>query len=118
MEIYKSPEYLVLHLKRFQTSKYSFGSSRKIEDLIEFPVESLDLSNYILSNQNSEVSYLYDLYAVSNHMGTMNGGHYTAYAKNPITGSWFEFDDTHVTKIDPEKVVSHHAYVLFYKRRI
>lgn len=27
---------------------------------------------------------IYDLFAVSNHYGNMTGGHYTAYAKNPL----------------------------------
>ena len=37
---------------------------------------------------------IYDLYAVSNHMGTARGGHYTAYAKHPYSGDWHHFNDT------------------------
>lgn len=29
---------------------------------------------------------LYDLFAVSNHYGSLGGGHYTAYARMPDTG--------------------------------
>ena len=60
---------------------------------------------------------VYDLYAVSNHFGSLNGGHYTAFAKNPIYQRWFEFDDSDVSKHDPAKSVTKAAYVLFYKRR-
>ena len=70
----------------------------------------------MLENSDSKEKYNYELYAVSNHLGTMNGGHYTAYAKNPISGSWFDFDDTLVTKIAKEKIVSKYGYVLFYRR--
>lgn len=39
---------------------------------------------------------LYDLYAVTNHIGGLGGGHYTAYCKN--SGDWYKFDDNYVTK--------------------
>lgn len=29
------------------------------------------------------VSTIYDLYAVTNHFGSLNGGHYTANCRNP-----------------------------------
>ena len=67
--------------------------------------------------------YIYDLYAVSNHMGSLNGGHYTAYCKNSIFNKWFEYDDSHVQKIGTtaaevkDTVWWLAAYVLFYKLR-
>jgi ubiquitin C-terminal hydrolase len=47
---------------------------------------------------------IYDLYAVSNHFGSLGGGHYTAFAKNPIYKNWFEFDDSRVRKISSGEV--------------
>jgi ubiquitin carboxyl-terminal hydrolase 4/11/15 len=70
---------------------------------VNFPIEGLDLSEYVLQNvQGGKKSgeYIYDLYAVSNHFGSLNGGHYTAFAKNAIDGKWYDFDDTDVSKID------------------
>ena len=49
MEIYKAPEFLIIHLKRFSHQRASFFSSRKIQEFIDFPVEGLDLRNYVLS---------------------------------------------------------------------
>ena len=68
---------------------------------------------------------VYDLYAISNHYGSLNGGHYTAFVENPIAKKWFEFDDTNVSKISAKNnleeiekmIVSKAAYVLFYKLR-
>ena len=60
---------------------------------------------------------LYDLYAVTNHFGSLYGGHYTAYAKNPIHNEWFEFDDSRVSPVKESDVVSKAGFVLFYKRR-
>jgi len=42
MEIYKCPEFLIIHLKRFSHGKSNFA--RKIEEVIEFPIEDLDLN--------------------------------------------------------------------------
>lgn len=47
----------------------------------------------------------------------MGGGHYTAFAKNPIYEQWYEFDDTTVSKALSSHVVTSAAYVLFYKRK-
>jgi ubiquitin carboxyl-terminal hydrolase 4/11/15 len=60
---------------------------------------------------------IYDLYAVSNHYGSMNFGHYTAYVKNPFTKAWYDCDDSRVGEVNPSRVVSEAAYVLFYRRR-
>jgi hypothetical protein len=50
-------------------------------------------------------------------MGTMSGGHYTAYCKNPTDGQWYMYDDTRVDKLHADKVTSKNAYLLFYARR-
>ncbi|KAI8837580.1 hypothetical protein BC829DRAFT_404956, partial [Chytridium lagenaria] len=65
----------------------------------------------------SEKSYIYDLFAVSNHFGGLGGGHYTAYAKNPVNGSWYDFDDSRVNPVDESDVKTPAAYMLFYQRR-
>jgi len=59
---------------------------------------------------------VYDLYAVTNHFGSLNGGHYTAYGKN-IDGNWYNFNDGSVGDANSERVQSSAAYILFYKRR-
>lgn len=74
------------------------------------------MSNYVLQTKPDE-SVIYDLYAVSNHYGSLNGGHYTAYAKNPINKKWYEFDDSDVTKLDSSKIPTKASYVLFYRKR-
>jgi ubiquitin C-terminal hydrolase len=70
----------------------------------------------VLGKNNSE-NNIYDLYAVSNHYGSLNGGHYTAFAQNQINKRWYEFDDTDVSRVDSSKAVSKAGYVLFYRRR-
>ena len=107
MEIFTINEVVIIHLKRFR-------NNRKIDNLVEFPIEGLDLGSYLSNKSDKDI---YDLFAVANHVGGLHGGHYFAYCKNCIDGEWYEFNDSHVSKIDNKKVVSENAYVLFYKRK-
>ena len=61
---------------------------------------------------------LYDLYAVSNHYGSLAFGHYTAYCKNQVTGLWYDFNDSSVSELNgPDEVATGAAYVLYYQRK-
>ena len=74
-------------------------------------------SSDVLPEVSKNPKCVYDLYAISNHFGTLSGGHYTAYCKNAITGKFYEFDDTNVSQIEETKIATNAAYVLFYKLR-
>lgn len=111
MRLSNLPKILIIHLKRFSRSKYSYS---KNTSLVDFPLENLDLSNFMIDNTTSPK---YNLYGVINHMGGMGGGHYTAYVKTPAHDNlWVEFDDSSVSKVSPKEVISRSAYVLFYRR--
>ena len=62
------------------------------------------------------ISTVYDLYAITNHFGSLNGGHYTAFAKNP-DGNWYNFNDSAVGGASGTQLRSSAAYLLFYRRR-
>ncbi|XP_027340882.1 ubiquitin carboxyl-terminal hydrolase 8 isoform X2 [Abrus precatorius] len=110
LDLWRLPEILVIHLKRFQYSRYM---KNKLETYVDFPVDNLDLSAYITHGNGN--SYHYTLYAVSNHYGSMGGGHYTAFVHHG-GDQWYEFDDSRVYPISKEKIKSSAAYVLFYRR--
>jgi len=112
-DLWKVPPILVIHLKRFSyRNKYW---REKLETFVNYPVRGLDLSSRL--TVQPEQPPIYDLYAVSNHFGSMGGGHYTAYALNKNTSKWYKFDDSHVSEIDEQHVIASSAYVLFYRRR-
>lgn len=106
----KLPKYLVLHLKRFQTT----NSYKKLSTLVEFPLSTLDMSPFLAKSVITSPKR-YDLYAVSNHNGTPFMGHYTANCKHPSTGEWYNCNDSTVTKISSHKLVNADAYILFYE---
>lgn len=113
--IYKAPPILIVNLKRFIFSPTTHRRN-KIDTFIDFPLEGLDLSQFVMSWKEGEEP-IYDLYAVSNHFGGLGGGHYTAYAKDD-DGKWCNFDDSRVTEdVNESDIVSAAAYCLYYKRR-
>ena len=72
---------------------------------------------YTLELREEPDPVLYDLYAVSNHIGGINGGHYTAFCKNQLDGNWYKFDDSNVKKLEEGGVCNKNAYLLFYRRK-
>ncbi|KAI0642296.1 cysteine proteinase [Trametes meyenii] len=127
LSLSRLPPVLLIHLKRF-SAKGPFTD--KIETFVEFPLKGLDLTNYMppplppgvsggspLSHDDPRCQippYRYDLYAVTNHFGTLSTGHYTAFIAS--RGGWLYCDDSRVTSADSKDVVGKPAYILFYKR--
>ncbi|XP_044486865.1 ubiquitin carboxyl-terminal hydrolase 9-like isoform X2 [Mangifera indica] len=111
LDLWTLPDVLVFHLKRFSYSRYM---KNKLDTFVNFPIHNLDLSKYLKSRSGE--SYVYDLYAISNHYGGLGGGHYTAYAKLIDENRWYHFDDGHVSHINEADIKTSAAYVLFYRR--
>jgi ubiquitin carboxyl-terminal hydrolase 4/11/15 len=63
----------VFTLKRFQSR--SLLQSKKIDCFVSFPLEGLDLSDSVIGKSEDGEELLYDLFAVSNHIGGIGGGH-------------------------------------------
>ncbi|RHY12190.1 hypothetical protein DYB36_009163, partial [Aphanomyces astaci] len=113
MQLYSLPEVLILSLKRFEYRNEVVRD--KLDTLVEFPLEGLDMAPFCLSTPSTGL--IYDLYATTNHVGSMGFGHYTAFAQDQQTRLWYHFDDSSVTSVAASSVVSNAAYILFYKRR-
>lgn len=111
LDLWRLPEVLVIHLKRFSYSRFL---KNKLETFVDFPVHDLDLSTY-MTHRNDQLSNRYMLYAISNHFGSMGGGHYTAFV-NHGSNQWYDFDDSHVSPIGEDRIKTSAAYVLFYRR--
>ncbi|XP_010143812.1 PREDICTED: ubiquitin carboxyl-terminal hydrolase 31 [Buceros rhinoceros silvestris] len=137
LSLWTLPDVLIIHLKRFRQE----GDRRmKLQNMVKFPLSGLDMTPHVVKNRQRRRSswslpshwspwrrpyglgrdpedYIYDLYAVCNHHGTMQGGHYTAYCKNSVDGQWYCFDDSDVQQLPENEVCKQTAYILFYQRR-
>ena len=94
MELHQVPRILIITLKRFKQTRSRYGGmgfgdmgmfsgGEKLDTLVDFPLEGLDMSPYVRSeSQRAQESLIYDCFAVSHHFGGTGGGHYTAYAKH------------------------------------
>jgi ubiquitin carboxyl-terminal hydrolase 8 len=104
------PNIMVISMKRF-----SPDGTQKINALVDFPLEDLDLSKFARGYKKS--SFKYDLFGVCNHMGGVMGGHYTAFVKN-AENIWLHCNDTSVSIVeDPKTIVTPMAYCLFYRKK-
>jgi ubiquitin carboxyl-terminal hydrolase 8 len=109
IQFWSFPKILVIDFKRFNSK------NQKNQILVSFPLDDLDLSNYVLGYNKH--SYQYELYGVCNHSGGVFGGHYTCYVKN-ANGIWYHFNDTSVSEVGIlESIVSPKAYCLFYRKK-
>lgn len=105
------PNVLVITLNRFMND----GTAAKMNNLVHFPLENLNLSKYVVGY--NPMSYIYDLYAVGNHYGVLNAGHYTSTVKDEH-GIWYNYNDHLIEKIEnPAQIVNQNAYCLFYRIR-
>ena len=106
LQIDKFPKYLTIILKRF---KYTKMFTTKIDNLIHFPLENLDMTNYITPKEGK---IKYDLFGVVNHVGTLSGGHYHCDIKQD--NNWIKYDDSYTCEYE-KKIMTENAYLLIYK---
>lgn len=85
LRLWTLPDILIIHLKRFrQVAQHR----HKLSTLVRFPLRGLDMAPHLAPGggrwqhplrppRSCPPDALYDLYAVCNHHGSMQGGHYT-----------------------------------------
>uniref|UniRef100_K3X6K0 Ubiquitin carboxyl-terminal hydrolase n=1 Tax=Globisporangium ultimum (strain ATCC 200006 / CBS 805.95 / DAOM BR144) TaxID=431595 RepID=K3X6K0_GLOUD len=144
-DLWRLPDLVMVQLKRFQY--FENQHRQKVRAFVDFPIDGLDFSKWMGGSSTtttattntsaaSSPDYVYDLYAVVNHVGGLTRGHYTATcrydrafeesarvfaasrdAEVPLNDLWYRFDDEKAVEIAAGDVVTDAAYVLFYKRR-
>ena len=102
------PEVLIIILNR--------GKGIEFNVKINF-VERLNLANYI---QFGNTGVNYELIGVITHMGESSmSGHFIAYCKNPISKTWYQYNDAMVNPVNNFKteVIDYATpYLLFYQK--
>lgn len=94
----KLPNVLIFHFERFSSgNKYE-----KNNTFVDFP------EHYFYKNSR------YVLYAIIDHQGTINYGHYTCYVRNG--NCWYHFNDTQCCVVNPSKIFTVGAYIIFYQK--
>lgn len=93
------------------------GKTFKNNSYVEIP-HQIDINEYCDSSMLTEQSpsYKYKLKGISNHMGSMGGGHYTSDCES-ITDNktWYHFDDSSVSRYQNSDIDVSNAYILMYE---
>ncbi|XP_077019453.1 ubiquitin carboxyl-terminal hydrolase 22 [Tamandua tetradactyla] len=121
----KLPIVACFHLKRFE---HSAKLRRKITTYVSFPL-ALDMTPFMASSKESRMNGQYQqpadslnndnkyaLFAVVNHQGTLESGHYTSFIRQH-KDQWFKCDDAIITKASIKDVLDSEGYLLFYHKQ-
>jgi ubiquitin C-terminal hydrolase len=108
IKFWSLPNILIIDFKRFN------NNNKKINTLIETPLNNLNLSKYVIGYDKD--NYKYNLFGICNHSGGCLGGHYTSYVKN-ANNKWYHFNDTEVSEINENKIITNKGYCYFYIKK-
>ena len=113
-EIFYSPPYLIISIKRFQRKYLSKTKIQlsKINSEFKYDINYINLEPYIKGPKDPQK--IYNLYAVNQHSGSNEGGHYNSACKN--FGKWYMFDDHAVFPCDDDMICVPEGYILFYRK--
>lgn len=114
-KIWRTPSVLFIQLKRFEVLPN--GRVRKNNTEVDIPL-TIDLSPYCdeMMLTENKINRIYNLKGFSNHMGSLNGGHYNAECVCIVDNTtWYKFDDSHVSRNTNRTVDTSDAYILMYE---
>ncbi|KAK0050992.1 ubiquitin carboxyl-terminal hydrolase 22 [Biomphalaria pfeifferi] len=121
----KLPIVACFHLKRFE---HSTGYHKKISTFVSFP-EELDMTPFMSSSRNNinghsgpilhsaSCDNKYSLFAVVNHYGTIESGHYTCYIRS-LKEQWYRCEDHLIKRATAGEVLNSEGYLLFYHKQV
>jgi len=131
----KLPIVASFHLKRFE---HSTKLHKKISTRVAFP-EHLDMTPFVSHQRNnkrgssnpkspsytssiensSEMlgSNMYTLFAVINHIGNIEAGHYTSFVRQ-YRDKWYRCNDHQIVPSTIKEVLQSEGYLLFYHKQI
>lgn len=113
LDVWRCPDILIIHLKRFV---YTSQVRSKLTAFVDFP-STLDMAPWV-ADPSHRSRAVYELFAVTHHVGALGSGHYTASIRHLLTGEWYRTNDTSVSQLQGvDEVKDESAYVLFYARR-
>lgn len=102
LTISRLPNVLCIHFKRFahNTARHTLS---KVDTKIEFP-SIFDMSPWTTNGKKDRPAQksFYELFAVLNHIGRIDSGHYTCYVRSGK--QWFFCNDTAISEVELSQV--------------
>ncbi|KAM7371178.1 hypothetical protein PAMP_010669 [Pampus punctatissimus] len=128
------PEHLGSSAKIKCSGCHSYQESTKQLTMKKLPIVAcfhlkLDMTPFMASSKESRTNgqyqqtvdpfnndNKYSLFAVVNHQGTLESGHYTTFIRQH-KDQWFKCDDAIITKASIKDVLDSEGYLLFYHKQ-
>jgi ubiquitin C-terminal hydrolase len=102
---------LIISLKRYSVP------GTKDERIVDFPLDDLDISKYMRTDQPTNPSIKFSLIAVIRHSGKSPGqGHYDVIMRT-VHSRWYRFNDKHVALMKSSQLVTGDVYTIIYCRQ-
>jgi len=122
------PNFLILHLKRFQKNNWFI---EKNPTIVNFPLKNLDIKNYVTPSALVDAPDLtkYDLVTCIRHISahdpledvkSVEGktkGDWSLFIVHKGNDKWFDLQDLIVQEVLPQQVMLCEAYVLFFEKK-
>ena len=102
--------WLIITLKRFDNRQ------KRIDTIVDIPLETTFTSTFHATSPEPSFRDTYELFATVNHHGVAGGGHYTAQAKHPVTGTWNIFDDERSAPLASPHI-DKSTYIVMYRKK-
>lgn len=101
---------LIISLKRYSVP----GTKNK--SIVDFPLDDLDMSEFMVTDQRTNPSVKFSLIAVIQHYGDSPfKGHYDVIMRTGDT-TWYRFNDKRVTPTNISDLVTEDVYTIIYCR--
>ena len=108
---------MTLYIELCRFSNLPNGKTYKNNLDVEIPDYS-DIREYCDSSMRTDetFSYKYKLKGISNHLGSLGGGHYTADCVSIVDdNTWYHFDDSNVSRHSNSNINKSSSYILLYE---
>ena len=108
---YYLPKLFIISLKRFKNVNDYYYKNNKY---VDFPLNNLNLNEFVCGFNKKNNNY--ECFAICQHYGEMEGGHYTAICKN-LNKNWYNYDDEDCYLCDEKNINSSQAYIIFFRKK-
>ena len=94
--------------------KRNEAGGRRIQTQVQIPTTVSFEPLFVAGSPEPSRTKEYELFASIHHHGSSRGGHYTSFARSPVTGVWAHFDDERVTEVTAPTLDAS-TYIVMYR---
>jgi hypothetical protein len=94
--------------------KRNEAGGRRIQTQVQIPDQVSFEPLFVTASPEPSRTKTYELFASIHHHGSARGGHYTSFARSPVTNVWAHFDDEREMKVEAPTLDAS-TYIVMYR---